>query len=84
VWKDGGMADVGFVAEEIARIDERLVTRNAKGEVEGVKYDRLSVVLALAVQQLAAARTADGVRIASLEARMEALLHRVDALERAR
>jgi hypothetical protein len=53
-WKDTGAADVGFVAEEIAAIDERLVTRNAKGEIEGVKYDRLTAVLANAVQELAA------------------------------
>jgi hypothetical protein len=53
-WKDTGAADVGFVAEEIAKIDERLVTRNAAGEIEGVKYDRLTAVLANAVQELAA------------------------------
>lgn len=53
-WKDSGAADVGFVAEEIAKIDERLVTRNDKGEIEGVKYDRLTAVLANAVQELAA------------------------------
>jgi hypothetical protein len=53
-WKDSLEADIGFVAEEIASIDERLVTRNAKGEIEGVKYDRLTAVLANAVQELAA------------------------------
>lgn len=53
-WKEGGMADIGFVAEEVAALDERLVTRNEQGQVEGVKYDRLSAVLAGAVQELAA------------------------------
>ncbi len=53
-WKDDGHADIGFVAEEVAALDERLVTRNAQGEVEGVKYDRLSAVLAGAVQELSA------------------------------
>jgi hypothetical protein len=53
-WKGDGAADVGFVAEEIAAIDERLITRNDRGEVEGVKYDRLTAVLANAVQELAA------------------------------
>jgi hypothetical protein len=53
-WKDTGALDVGFVAEEIAAIDERLVTRNGKGQIEGVKYDRLTAVLANAVQELAA------------------------------
>jgi hypothetical protein len=54
VWKADGMADVGFIAEEVAALDERLVTRNEAGEIEGVKYDRLSAVLAGAVQELAA------------------------------
>jgi hypothetical protein len=53
-WKDSGVADVGFVAEEVAALDERLVTRNESGQIEGVKYDRLSAVLAGAVQELAA------------------------------
>lgn len=53
-WIDSGEADVGFVAEEIAAIDERLVSFDDQGQVEGVKYDRLSALLALAVQELAA------------------------------
>lgn len=53
-WKDSGMADIGFVAEEVAVLDERLVTRDASGAIEGVKYDRLSAVLAGAVQSLVA------------------------------
>ena len=53
-WKDGGMKDIGFGAEDIARIDPRFVTYNDKGEVEGVKYDRLTTVFvnALKEQQL--------------------------------
>ena len=50
-WKSTREADIGFVAEEIAAIDPRLVTRNASGDVEGVKYDRLTAVLALALQE---------------------------------
>ncbi|MGE3467887.1 MAG: hypothetical protein AB7J13_13265, partial [Pyrinomonadaceae bacterium] len=42
-WNDRGMKDVEFGAEDIAEIDDRFVTYNDKGEVEGVKYDRLSV-----------------------------------------
>jgi hypothetical protein len=51
-WKGNGAADIGFVAEDVAAIDERLVTRNGDGEVEGVKYDRLTAVLANAVQEI--------------------------------
>ncbi len=50
-WKDGGIKDVGFGAEDIAKIDPRFVTYNDKGEVEGVKYDRIGVVLVNAVKE---------------------------------
>ncbi len=53
-WRDSGMPDIGFIAEEVAELDERLVTRNAEGEIEGVRYERLTAVLAGAVQELAA------------------------------
>lgn len=51
LWKDGGMKDVGFGAEDIAKIDARFVTYNDKGEVEGVKYDRMSAVFVNAFKE---------------------------------
>ncbi|MDQ3257625.1 MAG: tail fiber domain-containing protein [Acidobacteriota bacterium] len=50
-WKDGGMKDVGFGAEDVARINPLFVTYNAAGEVEGVKYDRLSAVFVNAFKE---------------------------------
>jgi hypothetical protein len=50
-WKDGGMHDLGLGAEDVAAIEPLLVTYNAKGEVEGVKYDRIGVVLVNAVRE---------------------------------
>lgn len=50
-WINGGMPDVGFVAEEVAKVEPLLTTANANGEVEGVKYDRISVVLVNAVKE---------------------------------
>lgn len=44
-WTSGGMADLGLGAEDVASIEPLLVTYNEKGEVEGVKYDRIGVVL---------------------------------------
>lgn len=44
-WTAGNALDLGLVAEEVAGIDPLLVTYNDKGEVEGVKYDRIGVVL---------------------------------------
>lgn len=45
------MKDVGFGAEDVAKIDPRFVTYNDKGEVEGVKYDRLSVAFVNAFKE---------------------------------
>jgi hypothetical protein len=50
-WKQGGEHDLGLVAEEVAKVEPLLVTHNDKGEIEGVKYDRISVVLLNAVKE---------------------------------
>lgn len=50
-WKEGGKADIGFGAEEVAQINPLFVEYNDKGEVEGVKYDRLSVVFVNAFKE---------------------------------
>ncbi len=50
-WKDGGARDIGFVAEDVAQVEPLLVTRNDKGEVEGVKYERMGVLFANALQE---------------------------------
>ena len=50
-WKANKEADFGLVAEEVAAVEPLLATRNEKGEVEGVKYDRLGVVLVNAVSE---------------------------------
>ncbi len=49
-WKDGGMHDLGLGAEEVAAIEPLLVTFS-NGQVEGVKYDRIGVVLVNAVKE---------------------------------
>ncbi len=50
-WKNGGMADMGLVAEEVNRVEPLLTTTNASGQVEGVKYDRIGVILVNAVKE---------------------------------
>lgn len=74
-WKEGGMHDVGFGAEDVARIDPLLVTYNDKGQVEGVKYDRISVVLTNAIKQ-------QQTQIETLQARNAALATRLQAVEK--
>ncbi len=50
-WKNGGPRDLGFGAEDVAAVEPLLTFRNDKGEVEGVKYDRLSVVFVNAIKE---------------------------------
>ena len=50
-WKQGGIKDLGLGAEDVVKVEPLLVTYNAKGEVEGVKYDRVAVVLVNAVKE---------------------------------
>jgi hypothetical protein len=77
-WKGGSRSpDFGLVAEEVAQVEPLLVTRNGKGEIEGVKYDRIGVVLLNAVrEQQAQIKTqqqqlrAKDERIANLAARL--------------
>lgn len=49
-WLKNGKADVGFIAEEVAELDPLLVVE-VDGEVDGVKYDRLTTVLVNALQE---------------------------------
>lgn len=50
-WKRDGMKDFGLGAEDVEKIEPLLVTYNDKGEVEGVKYERVGVVLINAVKE---------------------------------
>lgn len=50
-WKQDGMRDVGFVAEEVAAVEPLLVTYNDKGQIEGVKYDLITAALVNAIKQ---------------------------------
>lgn len=50
-WKDTGMHDFGLIAEEVAEVEPLLVTHNKDGEVQGVKYERLGVVLINAIRE---------------------------------
>lgn len=50
-WKVDDLLDVGLIAEDVAKIEPLLTTNNADGQIEGVKYDRISVVLVNAVKE---------------------------------
>jgi hypothetical protein len=51
-WKSDNTSDLGFGAEDVADVEPLLVTHNEKGEIEGVKYDRISAALVNAVKEL--------------------------------
>ncbi len=50
-WRADNKLDVGLVAEEVGAAEPLLVTKNDKGTIEGVKYDRVGVVLVNAVKE---------------------------------
>ena len=45
------MHDLGFGAEDVAAVNPLLVNYNKDGQVEGVKYDRLSVLFVNAFKE---------------------------------
>jgi trimeric autotransporter adhesin len=70
-WKEGGMRDLGLGAEDVAAIEPLLATYNEKGEVEGVKYDRLAVVLLNAIKEQQSQIDEQSKQLAAQQARDE-------------
>ena len=50
-WKEGGIRDLGFGAEEVEKVEPLLTFRNPKGEIEGVRYSQISAVLVNAIKE---------------------------------
>lgn len=50
-WKSNNEPDLGFVAEDVAAIEPLLTTTNRAGQIEGVKYDRITTVLVNSVKE---------------------------------
>ena len=84
-----GLAEVGFIAEEVARLDSRLVFFEQDGETaRGVKYNQLTAILTNAIQEqdgklegINTQLAEQGLRLDSLSAELQALAGRVDSLE---
>jgi hypothetical protein len=72
-WKDGGMHDLGLGAEDVAAIEPLLVTYNQDGQVEGVKYDRIGVVLVNAVKEQQKQIESQNIRADNLQKQIEDL-----------
>ena len=50
-WKADGVRDFGLGAEDVAKVEPLLTFQNDRGEIEGVKYSQLSVLLINAVKE---------------------------------
>lgn len=50
-WKGDNRADFGLIAEEVAEVEPLLANYDAKGEIQGVKYERIGVVLINAIKE---------------------------------
>jgi len=74
-WKRDGLPDIGLAAEEVAQVAPSFVSTNSNGQVEGVKYERLNIVLINAVKE-------QQQQLETLRAQNAALNARLRALER--
>ena len=50
-WKDGSGHDIGLGAEDVAKVAPSFAITDKNGEVAGVKYDKLTVVLINAIKE---------------------------------
>lgn len=75
-WKESGEESIGLIAEEVAELDSRLVTRNQDGKIEGIKYRSLTALLVKALQvhnaDMSAELAVRDAKIASLQAELDA------------
>ena len=83
-WKENGSKDVGLGAEDVAKVDPRLTFQNPSGEIEGVKYGQLNVILINAIKQQQEQIEALRADNAALSARLQSIEKRVRKNERTR
>jgi len=81
-WKDGQSRDLGLGAEDVAAIEPLLVIYNEKSEVEGIKYDRIGVVLVNAVKEQQAQIESQEKIIAEQKESVTKLSEQVEALRK--
>ncbi|HET8674505.1 MAG TPA: tail fiber domain-containing protein, partial [Blastocatellia bacterium] len=81
-WKHSGERDLGLAAEEVAAVEPLLVTYNKQGQIEGVKYDVITVVLVNAVRQQQQQITEKDEQIGNLRRQNSALDARLTVIEK--
>ncbi|HQU94057.1 MAG TPA: tail fiber domain-containing protein, partial [Pyrinomonadaceae bacterium] len=50
-WRNSRSPDLGFIAEDVANVEPRLVVKNKNGAIEGVNYGQISTLLVNAVNE---------------------------------
>jgi hypothetical protein len=80
-WKQSGERDLGLAAEEVAAVEPLLVTYNERGQVEGVKYDRINIALINAVREQQQQIVDKDEQIKSLQRQNRAFEARLRAIE---
>jgi len=80
-WTESKAHDIGLVAEEVAAVEPLLTLHNRKGEIEGVKYDRLNVVLINAIKEQQAQIESQADSLATLQKENLEMKRRLAALE---
>jgi hypothetical protein len=67
-WKQDGKHDLGLIAEEVNQVEPLLNVYRPSGEIEGVKYDQITIVLVNAVKEQQAQLKAQQRQIDALKA----------------
>ena len=79
-WKGRDEHDLGFIAEEMEKVDPLFVTYK-DGQIEGVKYPQLTAVLAGAVKELKATNDSQAKTIADLQRQIGDLRQQVASIQ---
>ena len=82
-WKESGLPDIGLGAEEVAKVAPSFTFTDSKGEIAGVKYERLDLLLINAVKEQQQQIERQQKQIATLVTSNAALNARLRVVERA-
>jgi hypothetical protein len=80
-WKEDGRPDIGLGAEDVAKVIPSLAFTNSDGEVEGVKYEKLKLLLINDIQEQQAQIEDQQKRITEQQEQNRKLEERLAALE---
>ena len=51
-WKEDNREDIGLIAEQIHDVYPEFIGKNPNGEIQGIKYSKLTAVLVKSIQEL--------------------------------